>query len=646
MRDHRQWFIVLIPCVVILAVNVGKAQTMPVMGSQGGRTSLGIMQVVETEEWHVYGRVHTLTGEAVKGAKVRMDISGVGGVKESETDLLGHFSQIYKLHTNEYKSLRVWLLVTKPDYQDARMVVDFPDGKTWELDVTMLTAHEDPNQLSQHELVARLAPRLRKVRDELPDSVRRKYEQGAAAFFAKEDSTKALSTLEPLSQKQPGCVDCATLAALAALNSGDWDAATKQITAAGEANEKSQHPRPEPYLVLGVMEMWKGEPAKAANFFSLALKCQPKDPMALEELGRSQLQLNNDEMAEVTLAQAVDAGAPPDARLLRVRALLGMNDAQTASEEMDKYVAGRAVKDLPENARLLYAQLKGRLELAAYGQVKSVLTEKLGEIEKAAPELKGIRPAANQEQLAAILKKVGKSVEDFFTNFPDTVSVEHVQQEMLKKNDKPSDSSTQAFRYLLIAKSDQKGLGLEEYRTNDQGQQSSLGGRGKGFMLTAGFASTSLYFHPAFQGGADFKLLGTQEMQGRRTEVIAFAQNPKRAVIIGLFHDDKATVSILVQGLAWVDAASGQILRMRTDLLKPAEKVRLSRQTTEIAYSPVTFNQVQKQFWLPHEVIVTVDWRGKRFRNEHGYSDFQLFHVKAEENRKTSELRADPQGPM
>jgi tetratricopeptide (TPR) repeat protein len=646
MVNLRRSSFFLIPVILLLGAPPGRAQGPTHSMPSTGRGSMGGLNVIEKQDWRIFGRVLALNGEGVSGAKVRMDIGGgIGSVQEAETDMLGRFTANFNLNVREHETLRVKLLVSKSNYQDARALVEFPQGKTWEIDVTMLGINDDPNQLSQDDLIGRVGTRLRTARDELPDSARKKYEEGVAGVLKKRETVKSAAGLEQLASKQPACVDCAALASLAFLEAGDWSTATKQAAAARESNLQSPHPRPEPLLILGVMESWKGAHAKAASFFLEALKYQPNDPMALEELGRTQLLANNDEAAEEYLAKAVSAGAPPEARLLRVRALLGMNDFPTASEEMDKYIAGREIKVLPPHARLLYSQLQGRLELAAYGHVKSLLTQPIGEIEKAAPELKLAQVAANQDELPAVLQKVGKSVADFFSNFPDTVSIEHVQQETLKKDDKLADRSTQTFRYLLVAKPGQKGLGLEEYRTNDLGQESDLRGLDKGFMLTAGFASTSLYFHPAYQSGADFRLLGTQAIDGQRANVVVFAQNPNRAVITELFHGDRDTVLILVQGIAWIDAASGHILRMRTDLLKPATKVRLARQTTEIAFSPVQFKQVSKEFWLPREVVVTVDWKGRKFRNEHGYSDFKLFNVKAEENRKTSELQNKQQGP-
>lgn len=612
-----------------------------------GRGSMaGNMKTVESQDWHVFGRVKTLKGDAVSDAKVRLDVGGgIGSVQEVSTDMMGRFSTNFKLNAQQYERLHVKVLVTKSDYLDAREVVDFPADHTWEIEVTMREAGTDPDQLSQDDLIQRLVPRLKSPRDTLPKSAQRRYEQGRQEFLDKHEAGKASELLKQLSSKQKTCVDCATLASLAMLKSGNWSGATQQAGAAAEEVRKSEHPRPEPLLILGVMESWKNEPKKAASFFMEALKSAPQDPVALEELGRSQLLAGNNEAAEEYLGKAIAAGAPPEAKLLRVRALLAMNDIPTADQQMDNYLAGREVKECPRPARILYGELQERVQLSAYAGGKSFLNEPLAQIEKVVPELKGLRPASDQKELPGILQQVGGKVEAFFSNFPDTVSTEQVRQERLKKGDKIAASSDATFRYMLMAKPRQKGLGLEEYRTNDMGARTALGGLDQGFMLTSGFASTSLFFHPDYQSGADFRLLGRQEFDKLETYVVAFAQNPDRARISELFTANRESVLILLQGIAWVDPSTGQILRMRTDLLKPATKVRLARQTTEIMFDPVEFQRVSKELWLPHQVVVTVDWKGRKFRNEHAYSHFRLFNVKTQEKQQQPDLPESPSGP-
>ena len=46
------------------------------------------------------------------------------------------------------------------------------------------------------------------------------------------------------------------------------------------------------------------------------------------------------------------------------------------------------------------------------------------------------------------------------------------------------------------------------------------------------------------------------------------------------------------------------------------------------------FKDPANTYWLPREVVVTVQWKGKTFRNLHEYSDFHLFNVASTEKLK------------
>lgn len=111
--------------------------------------------------------------------------------------------------------------------------------------------------------------------------------------------------------------------------------------------------------------------------------------------------------------------------------------------------------------------------------------------------------------------------------------------------------------------------------------------------------------------------------------MIAFAQRPEKARVNGAFKYGDTTMPTFSQGLAWVDAESYEIVRLRSDLLKPLPEVRLEKETTGIDFGENHFKDVAEVFWLPREVTVSVDWNGKSLRNKHEYSDFKLFNVGA-----------------
>jgi hypothetical protein len=150
-------------------------------------------------------------------------------------------------------------------------------------------------------------------------------------------------------------------------------------------------------------------------------------------------------------------------------------------------------------------------------------------------------------------------------------------------------------------------------------------------MLTKGFAATTLIFHPTYRSESTFRYLGRQDVNGRHAFVVAFAQTPAKAHIVGAFRQGQARLTTFSQGLAWVDSGTYQIIRLHTDLLMPLPELRLEREALNVEFSEVHFKHLQEGLWLPEQVTVTIDWNGKGLRNTHAYSDFKLFNVDASE---------------
>jgi hypothetical protein len=125
-------------------------------------------------------------------------------------------------------------------------------------------------------------------------------------------------------------------------------------------------------------------------------------------------------------------------------------------------------------------------------------------------------------------------------------------------------------------------------------------------------------------------------VNGNDLLVVAFAQKPEITRIKARFSTDQGSAAILFQGVVWIDPSNYQIVRLRNDLLSPIPKLRLQRQTTAIRYQQVHFKEVARVFWVPEEIEVTIDLKGRLYRNLHSYSDFRLFNVEAKEEQKAA----------
>jgi len=643
------------------------------------------LHTIETKNWVIFGRTTDTKGNPLGGVAVRVDVgAGVGSVRALTTSLQGEFRTEFTLNADMYKRLRVSLIASKPGYAEANEIAEFGAAdKTSGIGLVLRELAENPDQLSMATLVGTLAPRLHRdaARHSAIESGHKEFARGCEELIERHNAVGAVPLLSKAVQWTPSCVECRLLLTLALFEAGSWASATRQLEEVTKLNDAATSKRPEPALIAGVLEAWRGETSRSAGFFQKALEIDPKDALALQEMGRVLISQKNWEAADRNLEKALRAGAGDEARLLRVRALLEEGDIAEAGHEMDQYTAGRNLKTLPSEARDLYLQVQHRLSLEPYAKVRSVLNQSPQDLAKAIPELAGMPVTSDQTELEAVLRKVGEGVEAFLKNFPNTVSLEHVHQERLGKDGKVMRSLDQDFQYLLLSHADKWSLGIDELRTTSQGASTALGGLDQGLMLTGGFASVSMLFHPAYQDGAGFRYLGRQSSgekevsntvgvqevvktsdgrklllkpdgtwteakeelpPGKGLHVIAFAQKPETARSTERFTTEDGSALILVQGLAWIDPTTFQIVRLRTDLLAPQPKLRLQRQTTEIQFGEVSFKEVATPLWLPREVSVTVELRGRVYRNSHRYSDFKLFNVETKENRKISSLTAKP----
>ncbi len=588
--------------------------------------------------WPIFGRVTTLGGEAVLGARVKVDVTG-GMPQILETNVKGEFRTEYTLVVDQFSSVHVRVVASKDGYAVAHETADFAgkDGVTREIVVALREESENSDLLSPSALVSSLEKRFRSpdTLASVPESARKNFEKGVAELFGEGSPQEAISSLRKSVNRAPDCVNCRLLLCLADLAADNIVSGDLEEIEIDRLTHSANMPREKVTLqyIAGVVETWRHENANAVGFFQKALEIMPSDSIVLQELGRTLLLQNNWEAADLYLEKAITSGASSEAHLLRARALSEEGDTDTADAEMRAYLGKKPVRELPLAARLAYLDLQRRLELTSQGKVKSVVDESLPELTRAMVELKGIEVAQNQDELPLMLQKIGANVEAFFQNFSNTISQEKTLMENLGQNGKVKASATEKANYLLLARSENWGLGLTEYRANREKNGQNTDPQ-IGSLRSSGFASASVVFHPSCQNETSFRYLGRQRIGEREVLVIAFAQQPGKAKRIGEFVANGVSEPALVQGIAWVDAQDYHIVRMRTDLLRPLAKVRLVRQTTEIRYGEVHFKDVSAGVWLPQDVIVTVQWRGRTFRNSHHYSDFKLFNVGAEEKRK------------
>jgi len=271
------------------------------------------------------------------------------------------------------------------------------------------------------------------------------------------------------------------------------------------------------------------------------------------------------------------------------------------------------------------------------------------------PELKGLKPDESQAGLPTLLSGVAQNLDLFRREFPDTASVETIDESrvgdssgsvgedlalgILGSLPSPmSEKDRERFRYLVVP--DPANQGLTEYRTDLHGHRENMAETGF-FVKTLGFVTLPFLFTAESQRLSDFRYLGSQAVGDAPCQVVAFAEHAEPQAVRGRLQVAIISIPLILQGVAWIDPAIDQIIRIRADLLAPQPHAGLRRMTTLVVFGPIKFQSRPMTLWLPQEVYVALDSNGYLFENHHKYSDYQLFKVETQQSVQPPKA-ADP----
>jgi hypothetical protein len=264
--------------------------------------------------------------------------------------------------------------------------------------------------------------------------------------------------------------------------------------------------------------------------------------------------------------------------------------------------------------------------MEAYREAEPITVWPIKKVLHEIPELKKLKPAADQSALPATLERAAQRLQTFWADFQNTSSLETIEESrQLEGLGTNMDHAVQQFRYLMLTDPDNP-LQVREYRTDLEGRERNSDPALSGFVQTTGFTSLPLIFGAEEQRLTDFRDLGVAMLHDHACRAVAFAQHVDPSAF-SRWHIEDQRVPILIQGVAWIDPADGQVLQIRSDLLAPQPRVALRRATTVVTFAPVQFHTSAGAFWLPREVKVDIDLDRYNFVNRHIYSDYQVFTV-------------------
>ena len=234
--------------------------------------------------------------------------------------------------------------------------------------------------------------------------------------------------------------------------------------------------------------------------------------------------------------------------------------------------------------------------------------------------------------LPLILQGAGRRAEQLLSTLQKFDASERVEHYKLNAAGVPGSADVRNFEYVVSVSHDsQGGFQLQEYRNGGivRAQQFPSG------IITANLSEHGLIFHPLLATGFHFTCEGLGEWKGHPTWLVHFEEKPNQINPFRWYVIEGFRYPVRLTGRAWIDARTDQVVRLESDLLKPVEKIHLTREHISIEYASVHFRTRNEQLWLPQSADLYVELGGHRFYRRHTFTNFKIFSTDA-----TQEIRA------
>ncbi len=238
-------------------------------------------------------------------------------------------------------------------------------------------------------------------------------------------------------------------------------------------------------------------------------------------------------------------------------------------------------------------------------------------------------PNAAPVNLDDLLSRTSAHVTKLVDQFSNVQCIERVEQEKLRADGRVERKEESTFNYLILLSDDGGDLNLQESRIAVH--EAKADKRNTSMLLSNGFATLFLVFHPAYIGSFHFTDAGPDSLNGQTLEKIAFEhvvgmRSPAALALRGREYP------LELSGTAWVDPATGAIAKIEAGIGETLTDVGLKSLKSEIEFVPQKFGL--KSYWLPSLASVDVETPRQHWHNTHRFSDYKAFSVSSEEHDK------------
>ena len=235
---------------------------------------------------------------------------------------------------------------------------------------------------------------------------------------------------------------------------------------------------------------------------------------------------------------------------------------------------------------------------------------------------------AASDTLSDLLGRTGQQVSKFVEQFSEVKCTEKVTQEKLGKEDKVEVKEESTYDYLVILSIAGGELGLDESRLAVR--EAKPDNKNTSLLVTNGFATLFLVFHPYYAGSFRFTALEDEVVDGHRFSKVSFQHVSGTRSVAALALRGRE-YPLELSGTAWIDPETGVIGKIVADVGDTMRDVGLNTLRSEVSYAPVPFRGTKQTYWFPSQASVEVETPRQHWRNIHAFTDYKRFSVDTEE---------------
>ena len=185
-----------------------------------------------------------------------------------------------------------------------------------------------------------------------------------------------------------------------------------------------------------------------------------------------------------------------------------------------------------------------------------------------------------------------------------------------------------SFDYLVILSNAGGELNLSESRIPVR--EAKKDRKNTSMLLSNGFATLFLVFHPLYAEAFKFTLAGDEVVDGRTLTKITFQHVPgmKSPAALALRGRE---YPLELTGTAWIDPQTGSIAKIEAGIADTLQDVGLNTLSSRIDFAPVPFPDSKQVYWYPTQARVEVETPKQHWRNLHQFTSYKKFSVSTEE---------------